>query len=434
MLGLIVVLATPIVALRNGVGLTPAMGWSAKNLGCSVTEQIVREVADSLVSSGLADLGYVYLDIGGCWQAKRDTKGFILEDTTLFPSGITVLAEYLNSKGLKLGLTSSASTQTCNGKLGGLYYENQDAQSYAKWNVDFVKYNNCNVEGVSDKSDSLQRYGALRDALNATNKRINYAISSNGENGIWEFGADLGNSWRTTDGIRDSWESVVEIMSQNVNLAKYAAPGGFNDMDMLQVGNGGMTDEEYRAHFSIWAALKSPLFLSHDITKLTRTTMDIIGNEEVTAINQDPLGKSAYLRAVLQNIFVWVGELANGERLLMVVNNNDKPVSLDIGIGILGSNIPITAVVQIRDLWQKKDLGLFAGTIRLTSIPPHGSRMLRVTKRKGDFPPLSTSSLDNDLLNLSDAGLSFIPLAVVLTFAIGMSWVRSRRQGYVQLT
>ncbi|ORY39626.1 glycoside hydrolase [Rhizoclosmatium globosum] len=437
--------ASQTTALNNGVGRTPAMGWNSWNrFGCNITEEIIKEHADDLVTSGLAKLGYVYVNIDDCWQLTRDENGYIHEDPVAFPSGIAALSDYVHSKGLKFGLYSSAGTKTCAGRPGGLRFEKQDAESYANWKIDYFKYDNCNSEGLGDKPGTIRRYGALRDALNATGRPINYALCSWGDNNVWEFGADLGNSWRTTGDISDSWSSVFDIISKNLNLAKYAAPGGFNDMDMLEVGNGHMSDIEYRTHFSVWAALKSPLLLGHDITKMTQATMEIIGNKDVIAINQDPLGKSAFLRAVLENVFVWVGELTKGERVLLVVNTADHEISVDILMRAftISDKDAISSFkwkVKAKDLWTKKSVGVFKGKLRLDAIPPHGVRMLKLARKDGDFPSLENPPAFYDTpIKIVGESLSILWLlsAILVVVAVGAALVHleyKRRQQYQPL-
>ncbi|KAJ3029645.1 UNVERIFIED_CONTAM: hypothetical protein HDU68_011549 [Siphonaria sp. JEL0065] len=393
-------------ALNNGVGRTPAMGWNSWNkFGCEINEALIREHADAIVASGLADLGYNHINIDDCWQLTRDKDGYIHEDPKTFPSGIKALSDY-------------------------------------EWEIDYFKYDNCNNEGMGSKEGTIERYGALRDAINATGRHINYAICSWGEASIWEFAEPLGNSWRTTGDIVDNWESVQDLINRNYFLSKYAAPGGFNDMDMLEVGNGHMTDTEYRTHFAVWAALKSPLLLGHDVRTMTPETFEIIGNKEIIAINQDPLGKSAFLRALLGKIAIWVGELDGGDRVLLVMNGGDGPVGVDVGFSVLAMDaVDVAAsasyVVEARDLWEKKDLGVFSsGKIRLSSIPSHGSKILRLRRRNGEFPAIMHSEILETSVTLVQE-FDFVPIAVILLFLAGMvgiAWVRrSRKTGFIHL-
>ncbi|KAJ3298829.1 hypothetical protein HDU79_005201 [Rhizoclosmatium sp. JEL0117] len=420
-------LFAPVFALNNGVGRTPAMGWNSWNkFACDVNEDLIKEHADALVASGLADLGYNHINVDDCWQLTRDEKGFIHEDPSTFPSGIKALSDYIHSKGLKFGLYSSAGTMTCQRRPGGLYYEQQDAQRYAEWEIDYFKYDNCFNDGLSDRAGNIRRYGALRDALNATGRHINYALCQWGEQKIWEFGADLGNSWRTTGDIEDKWESVIDIINKHLDLSKYAGPGGFNDMDMLEVGNGHMTDEEYRTHFTVWAALKSPLLLGHDIRTMGQNTFDVIGNKEIIDINQDPLGKAAFFRARIENVYLWVGELSNGDRLLMVVNARENPVNAQVSLSSLVSTkeerlLSASWEVYVRDLWLHEDIGLFSNVVPMRNIPAHGVRILRLQRKGGDFPQLHPLvSHGKELIYVSEVSRSFCWSSVlsVVIFAL----------------
>ncbi|KAI9345037.1 Melibiase family protein [Obelidium mucronatum] len=431
--------------LNNGVGLSPAMGWNSWNkFACNVTEDIVKQHADDLVTSGLAKLGYNYVNIDDCWQLTRDKDGYIHEDPIAFPSGIKALSDYVHSKGLKFGLYSSAGTYTCEGRPGGLHFEKQDAERYAEWQIDYFKYDNCNNEGLGDKAGTIKRYGALRDALNATGRSINYAICNWGDAAVWEYGSELGNSWRTTGDIKDNWESISDLISKNLHLSQYASPGGFNDMDMLEVGNGHMTADEYRTHFSVWAALKSPLLLGHDIRSMTQETFEIIGNKAVIAINQDPLGKSAFLRATLGDVLVWVGELSGGDRVLMVVNGGKTSTTVDVLLSAFAfaEEDAIASSkwkVKVKDLWKNKNVSVFKGKIRLDEIPSHGVKLMKVSRKGGKFPSLANPPkfYDTPVRFVDDsAAIYWLIAGVIAVIAVGIALVRleyQRREGYQQI-
>ncbi|KAJ3390453.1 hypothetical protein HDU84_007453 [Entophlyctis sp. JEL0112] len=440
-------LATAVVALNNGAGRTPAMGWNSWNkFACGINESIVKQQAEALVSTGLAALGYTYVNIDDCWQLTRDAHGVIEEDPVAFPSGIAAVSQHVHALGLQFGLYSSAGTLTCQGRPGGLGHEDADARAYARWEVDYFKYDNCYNQGLTNRAGAIQRYGALRDALNRTGRVVNYALCSWGEASIWEFGNELGNSWRTTGDIRDSWDSVVDLIQKNLFLAKWTQPGGFNDMDMLEVGNGNMTDIEYRSHFSIWAALKSPLLLGNDLTNMSSTTFDIISNGEVIRINQDPLGKSAFVRAVLGKVIVWVGELDGGDRVLLIFNGEDKNnVDLDVSMRVFATDknsmdSSVTWKVGVRDIWEHKYLGEFQSTLRVYGIPPHGVKMYRVTHHGGMFPPMDMKKRFSDsVISYSRNSVSVLEV-LGWTFVIVTAWIivfrmlrPQRRAGYVPL-
>mmetsp|Transcript_44595 Transcript_44595/g.115949 ORF Transcript_44595/g.115949 Transcript_44595/m.115949 type:complete len:561 (-) Transcript_44595:442-2124(-) len=287
-LSLLLVVIAPSSALDNGLGRVPQMGWNSWNhFGCNINEQLMRDTADELVSSGLKDAGYNYLNMDDCWAEARDnTTGVIIADAKAFPSGIATLADYVHSKGLYFGLYSDAGTNTCAGRPGSLSYEKVDANTYAKWSVDYLKYDNCNNEGIAPE----QRYPVMRDALNETGRTIFFSACEWGEDDPATWMPTVANSWRTTGDISDSWSSMITRADLNNEWASYAAAGGFNDPDMLEVGNGGMSTDEYRTHFGLWAIMKAPLLIGCDVTKMTADTKAILLNKEVIALNQDGLG------------------------------------------------------------------------------------------------------------------------------------------------
>ena len=273
--------------LDNGLGKTPQMGWNSWNkFGCSINDQLIRDTIDALNKSGLIELGYNYINLDDCWQKSRDENGTIIPDPTNFPNGIKSLADYAHSKGLKFGLYSDAGIYTCGGRPGSLGYEEIDAKTYAEWGIDYLKYDNCYNEDLP----SRDRYIKMRDALNKTGRQIFYSMCSWGADDVSTWGREVGNSWRTTGDISDSWKSMTRIIDTNNKWYEYAGPGGWNDPDMLEVGNGGMNIEEYKAHFGLWAITKAPLLIGCDIINMSKETKDILTNPEVIAINQDPLG------------------------------------------------------------------------------------------------------------------------------------------------
>ncbi|KAJ3103155.1 hypothetical protein HDU97_010363 [Phlyctochytrium planicorne] len=432
-------LAPAAMALENGLGRTPAMGWNSwsvlvsncschqssnhpynnRNLfACEIDENIIRETADTIIARGLDKVGYKYVNLDDCWQLYRDLDGYIVEDARTFPSGMKALADYIHSKGLKFGLYSSAGTFTCQGRPGSLRHEYEDAESYAKWDVDYLKLDNCYNEGGWDRANTIFRYGRMRDALNATGRPIYYSQTC----------------------------AAMNLLDENAdkNVFPQAAPGGFNDLDMLEVGNGGMNIPEYRSHFSAWSALKSPLLLGNDLRSMTDDIFEIIANEEVIAINQDPLGVSARrvfkssnsaldamknsTLAAKQFLDVWVGPLSNGDRVLFVLNRGEsdvkkfgldldivffedgkggwypaggfeKTVRMDEGEGVLwlegkrdDDGEGAKRKVFARDLWKKKDSGPFSSVIEVGSIPSHDVAMFRVSQDRTRKPLLMANS------------------------------------------
>ena len=287
MLLLFIYILKKIISLDNGLGKTPPMGWNSWNkFACNISERLFIEAIDEFISSGLIEVGYNYINIDDCWQASRHKNGSIIPNSEAFPNGIKPLVDYAHSKGLKFGIYSDAGYYTCEGRPGSLGYEEIDAKTYAEWGIDYLKYDNCHNGNIK----SIERYKKMGDALKKTGKNIFYSICNWGEEEVFLWGKDVGNSWRTTLDIKDNWKSMIRIIDINNKYYKYASPGGWNDPDMLEVGNGGMTIEEYKIHFGLWALSKAPLLIGCDITKMNKTIKDILTNPEVIAINQDSLG------------------------------------------------------------------------------------------------------------------------------------------------
>ena len=277
-----------IYCLDNGLGRTPQMGWNTQNkFQCNINEELIRNTIDALNSSGLIEAGYKYINLDDCWQYERDENGVIVPDYRTFPNGIKPLVDYAHSKGLLFGLYSDAGNKTCAGRPGSLGYEDIDAKTYAEWGVDYLKYDNCYNEGISSKV----RYPKMGEALNKTGRPIFYSLCQWGEEEVATWGKDVANSWRTTGDISDNWKSMIKIIDINNEWHKYAGQGGWNDPDMLEVGNGGMTITEYKTHFSLWAISKAPLLIGCDVTTMTQEVKDILTNPEVIAIDQDILGE-----------------------------------------------------------------------------------------------------------------------------------------------
>ena len=278
-------------SLDNGLGLTPQMGWNTWNkFWCGINETLIHDSIDALINSGLFEAGYNYINLDDCWQKYRGEDGYIIPDNDTFPHGIEPLVEYAHSKGLKFGLYSSAGNYTCQGRPGSLDFEEQDAKIYAKWNIDYLKYDNCYNRGIS----SLIRYPKMGDCLNETGHPIFYSLCQWGQEKVATWAKDVGNSWRTTGDISDSWNSMITIIDQNDKWYKYAGPGGWNDPDMLEVGNGGMTLTEYKTHFGLWCISKAPLLIGCDITNMSDDIKKILTNKEYIAINQDKLGEQGH--------------------------------------------------------------------------------------------------------------------------------------------
>src|SRR3954468_23732638 len=365
----------PAAALENGLARTPPMGFNNWNAtGCAIDEKLILDTADYFVSSGLKDAGYRYVNIDDCWAApERDpATGRLTSHPQRFPHGIAYLADYVHARGLKLGIYTSAGTQTCAKTMpGGLDHEEIDAQTFADWGVDYLKYDNCNNAGV----DARLRYTRMRDALKKTGRPIVFSLCEWGQNKPWEWAADVGNLWRTTGDINDSWSSVVNLLKLNAPLAPYAGPGHWNDPDMLEVGNGGMTDVEYRSHFSLWAMLAAPLIAGKDLRSMRPEIHDILTNKEVIAVDQDPLGIQG--RRVMKDgdREVWSKQLADGSRAVILFNRGAAEQSVTATWEQIGYPAHVTA--SVRDLWQHQDRGKFTAKY-VATVPSHGVVMLTV--------------------------------------------------------
>ena len=253
---------TNALAVGNGLARTPPMGWNSWNkFACNVSEQLIKEIADAMVATGMKKAGYQYVNIDDCWQVSRDSAGNIVADPARFPGGMKALADYVHAKGLKLGIYTDAGTMTCEKRPGSLDHELQDAKTYAAWGVDYVKIDWCHTEGL----DPQKQYAKFRDALAQCGRPIVFSICNWGRNQPWTWGPATGNLWRTTGDIQDNWASVLKILDNpSQQHAEAAGPGGWNDPDMLEVGNGKMTDAEYRSHFSLWAMMAAPLIAGRE--------------------------------------------------------------------------------------------------------------------------------------------------------------------------
>jgi alpha-galactosidase len=356
----------------NGLARTPPMGWNSWNrFGCDVSADLIRGMADAMVSSGMKDAGYQYVVIDDCWQVARDKSGRIVADSARFPGGIKPVADYVHSKGLKFGIYTDAGRRTCQGRPGTYGYEELDARTYAAWGVDYVKEDWCNAEGL----DAPRQYAKFRDALLATRRPIVLSICEWGSNEPWRWGPSTGNLWRTTGDIEDRWASMVSIVDLNSQYSASAMPGAWNDPDMLEVGNGGMTDDEYRAHFSLWAIMAAPLMAGNDLRTMSATTRDILTNKEVLAVDQDSLGTQGKLvQESGEGLQVWMKPLEDGSRAVALFNRT----ALATPISASWWRMRLSGPARVRDLWTHSDVGEFNDRFSAT-VPAHGVVMVRIT-------------------------------------------------------
>ncbi|MFJ9037498.1 NPCBM/NEW2 domain-containing protein [Streptomyces sp. NPDC102406] len=386
--------ADPPPALDDGLALTPPMGfnnWNSTHCRAEFDETMVRGIADLFVDKGLKDAGYQYVNLDDCWALPaRNADGKLVPDPARFPHGIKAVADYVHSKGLKLGIYTSAGTKTCSdvGFPGALGHEYSDARQFADWGVDYLKYDNCNNQGV----DAKQRYTTMRDALRATGRPIVYSICEWGQNKPWEWAADVGHLWRTTGDISDNWGSMLSLLKQNLPLARYAGPGHWNDPDMLEVGNGGMTDTEYRTHFSMWSVMASPLLIGTDLRTASDTTYEILANRDVIAVDQDPLGKQGLEVSSEGGRWVVSKEMQDGSRAVALFNETGSAQHIATTAKAVG--LPAAPAYVARDLWQHRNVNT-AGTLAAT-VPAHGTVLLRVAAdpKWAAYPPAADVALD----------------------------------------
>ena len=362
----------------NGLARTPAMGWNSWNkFAGRVDDASVRAMADAMASNGMREAGYVYINIDDTWEGdERDAQGNITTNRK-FPD-MKALADYVHGKGLKLGIYSSPGPATCAGYIGSYGHEAQDARTFAAWGIDYLKYDWCGASMLHGNEDMPALYQIMGDALLAAGRPIVYSLCQYGTLDVWKWGADVGgNSWRTTGDISDRWQSMANIGFRQGELAPYAKPGHFNDPDMLEIGNGGMTDTEYRTHMSLWSMLASPLLAGNDLRTMTPAIRDILVNREVIAIDQDPLGKQASRAAGADSTKeIWTRPLANGAYAVAAFNRGADSTQMTIDFGSLGID---TRGATVRDLWAHKNVQV-RGTQYTERVPSHGVLMLRVGK------------------------------------------------------
>ncbi|GMI93402.1 alpha-galactosidase 2 [Hibiscus trionum] len=366
--------------LSNGVARTPPMGWNSWNhFHCDIDEKTVKSTADAIVSTGLAALGYKYVNLDDCWaEGERDNKGNLRAKASTFPSGIKALADYVHSKGLKLGIYADAGKQTCSNKMpGSLGHEYQDARTFAEWGIDYLKYDNC----YNDGSKPQTRYAAMSRALINAGRPILYSLCEWGQEDPAKWAGSYGHTWRTTGDINDTWASITSIADSNNLWGRYAGPGRWNDPDMLEVGNGGMSIEEYRSHFSIWALMKAPLLIGCDVRSASKRTLSILGNKEVINVNQDPLGVQGRKIRSKGGLEVWAGPLS-GKRVVVVLWNRSQTRAL-ISVGWREIGLSPSSTVTVRDLWNHSFVSMNKSYRMTANVAAHACKMYIMTPVRG---------------------------------------------------
>ena len=357
----------------NGLARTPPMGWNSWNKFTSrVSDELVRQTADAMVENGMKDAGYIYVNIDDTWQGDRDPQGNIRANSK-FPD-MKALAAYVHAKGLKLGIYSSPGPETCAGYEGSYNHEAQDAKTYAQWGIDYLKYDWCSARNIY-KDDEMQAvYQKMGDALLASGRPILYSLCQYGRDDVWSWGADVGgNAWRTTGDIRDTWDSMSRIGFAQFEHSPFAKPGHWNDPDMLEIGNGGMNDDEYRTHMTLWSMLAAPLLAGNDQRDMPQNIKAILMNREVIAIDQDKAGKPGARVAKNGDIELWTRELAGGAHALALFNRSGDSASVTVHWVDLGLK---KAPAKARDVWAHRDLAI-SGDYSATA-PSHGVVLLRV--------------------------------------------------------
>ncbi|WP_371477676.1 ricin-type beta-trefoil lectin domain protein [Kitasatospora sp. NBC_00315] len=381
--------ATPAAALGNGAATTPQMGFNDWNAyGCNVSESLIKTTALAMHNNGMQSAGYAYVNIDDCWMTHaRGSDGRLVPDPGKFPDGIKGTADYVHSLGLKLGIYEDAGLQTCGGYPGSLGHETTDAQSFASWGVDYLKYDNCyagpgcalNSCPNGSKTPAQTRYTTMRDALAATGRPILFSLCNWGEESVWTWGAGIGNSWRTTGDINASYSSMLSIFHSNVKLAAYAGPGHWNDPDMLEVGNGSLSDTESRSEFSLWSEMAAPLIAGTNIASASAATLSTLTNTRVIAVDQDALGKQGTLVSSTGGLDVLAKPLANGDVSVALFNETGSTATISTSAAAIGKTGAPS--YNLTDLWSGAS-STTAGAIS-ASVPAHGTTMFRVAGGTG---------------------------------------------------
>jgi alpha-galactosidase len=373
------------LAQDSTLAATPPMGWNSWNhFAGRVTDADVRGAADAIVSSGMRDAGYIYVNIDDTWEGERDAQG-VIHTNSKFPD-MKALADYVHSKGLKLGIYSGPGPKTCAGFPASYGHEEQDARTYAAWGIDYLKYDLCSYteimrkEAPHDRDKQFQMYKAayekMHQALVASGRPIVFSLCQYGWNDVWKWGTDVGgNLWRTTGDINDTYQRMADIGFGQLGLAKYAGPGHWNDPDMLEVGNGGMSNDEYRTHMSLWAILAAPLLAGNDLSKMSPETLSILLNKDVIAVDQDRLGKQGDRAFAVGMTEIWTRPLTGDALAAGLFNRDTEAHSVTLHLHDLG----FSDHAKLRDLWKHEDVAATKGDYTV-SVPAHGVVMLRISR------------------------------------------------------
>ncbi|HKB92461.1 MAG TPA: glycoside hydrolase family 27 protein [Opitutaceae bacterium] len=367
----------------DGLAPTPPMGWNTWNtFAGNINESLVKETAEALVASGMRDAGYKYVVLDDAWLSKeRDANGNVVADPVKFPSGMSALGDFLHARGLKFGIYNCAGAQTCAGYPGGRGHEFQDARTYASWGVDYLKYDWCN----HGTADARETYKIMRDAIRSAGRPIIFSLCEWGDSKPWTWAADVGHLWRTTGDImacydcRQQWSSGWKvILDAQVGLEKYAGPDHWNDPDMLEVGNKGLTPAESRAHFSLWCMLAAPLMAGNDVRHMVAETRALLTDAEAIAIDQDPLGKQGSRFRTETGREIWIKELSAGDWAMCVLNTGLSSAEFVVEWNDFSF---LKGKYTVRDVWAKKAIGTTSEKYS-SRVDSHDVMLFRLTPIK----------------------------------------------------
>jgi alpha-galactosidase len=395
-------LAAPAAAQKDpSLALTPPMGWNSWNhYGCNIDEALIKATADALVSSGLRAAGYTYVNLDDCWHGTRDGDGNIQPDPVRFPSGMKALGDYLHDRGLKFGIYSDAGATTCAGRPGSQGHEFQDAAQYARWGVDYVKYDWCATGTGPAQRNPREAYATMSRAIAASGRPMVLSICEWGENQPWLWGKEVGHLWRTTGDITNCWDctishgnwqssGILPILDKQVELRGHGGPGGWNDPDMMEVGNLA-NDKENRSHFAMWAMLSAPLIIGTDVPGMREEVLKILANPRIVAIGQDPLGISAYPWIRMPGLEIWAKPLADGAWAIALLNRGDTArewrltwTDYELKDDLNGRRADFARQpFAVTDSWDGKDLGTTAEPLEV-HLEPRDTLVFRLVPQTG---------------------------------------------------
>ena len=409
---LLLVLQITVFGQYPDLAKTPPMGWNSWNaFGLDINSKIVKAVADSMVSKGLAAAGYQYIVIDDGWQIDRDKNGKIIADSTRFPEGIKYLADYVQSKGLKFGIYTCCGTKTCGGRPGSYGYEAIDAKTYAEWGVDYIKEDWCYTNGLNTKT----QYKIMSDAIRATGRPMLLSLCEWGISSPWEWAKGIGAMWRTTSDIQDCFDCVrnwggmgfIKILEKNLNLAPFAGPGYWNDPDMLEVGNEALTPTECRSHFAMWCMMAAPLIAGNNISTMNDTIKNILTAPEIIAIDQDPLGIQGTRIRNDNGLQVWQKPLSDGSIAVALLNVTNSSANMFVTLEDIGFKKGVAS--SVRDLWNRKNLEPITDKFK-AEVEPHG---VVVVKIKGEKASASSLKFEKSLIKIEKGNHQLIQLTVI---------------------